>query len=198
MILCVDVGIGLIGVMVVHVERAYFGTVCQMNHFRDGRMPPANFLSVLILYIGAIGYQCVCVPYEGRQFLDIGAVVKTGRFGKKLIVGDVADGAVLVIDPVPQAMSRVIEQNRLHLDAVDGNKPFFQVLKGHGGAEFFDFDGEIDTVHLSGNQFTDGNISMGRPHDIEFIALLVQGGEKGQGIDVVPMGMGNEYLGFDF
>ena len=38
---------------------------------------------------------------------------------------------------------------------------------------------------------------MGRTHNFEFIALFVQGGEKGQGIDVVPMGMGNEYLGLD-
>jgi len=33
-------------------------------------------MRVLILAIGAIGDQCVCIPDEGSQFLDIGTVVK--------------------------------------------------------------------------------------------------------------------------
>jgi len=152
-------------------------------------------LGVLIFAIGTIGDQCICVADKGGQFLDVGAVVKTARFWEKLIVGDVADGAVFVIDPVSQAISRVIEQHRLDFNTVEAESAFFQVLKGHSSSEFFDFNRKIDTIHLTGNQLPYGNVPMGRSHDFKFVALSVERGKKGQGIDVIPMGVGNEYLG---
>ena len=117
--------------------------------------------------------------------------------GVEFVVGDITYGSGFVFHPIPKAMTRMVQQHGVYFYTVDVQGLLFQIAKGNHGAEFLDVDRKIDAVHLPRDKFPGGNVAVGGTADFNFVALNIQGLEKGEGIDVVPVWMGNENFGSD-
>ena len=121
--------------------------------------------------------------------------VELASFLEHLIVGDVADGAAVVVNPIAQAFAGVAQQLCLDADTVNLDAFFFQVAEIDPGGKLAQGDGEVDPVHLSRDELAHRGVALVRTKNLELISLHVQRGEEGDCVDVIPVGMRDENAG---
>ena len=79
-------------------------------------------------------------------------------------------------------------------DAIDFEGPLLEVPEKDAGGQFLDGDREIDVVHLRRDHLAHGGIAMGGTEDLAFVPRNIEGREVGDGVNVVPVGVGYENL----
>ena len=111
-------------------------------------MPPPDFGFVFLVGVGGVRNQDVGIAAEIGQFLFVVREVELASFLEHLIVGDVADGAAIVVNSIAETFTGVAEEFGFYANTVDLEAFLFKVAKIDPRAKFAQGDGEVDPVHL--------------------------------------------------
>ena len=184
------------GVVVVRVvmeddELLDVRRLAEPGTFGPGGMPPVYLAGEFFVGVGAVVDDQVGAFYE---FQDVLVRFPGGMFG----IGDQAGRLAAVIDSVTGGAVRMIEQRGAHADIpIEGEFLLQEVLIGDVRLHGLQGHREHGRGHLARQDaFNPALVVEMAGHDVQGEPGIVGELEKREAVDVIPMGVGHEQIGF--
>jgi hypothetical protein len=189
----IDRRVALARIVVDEIEGAHARSPRQLGDLAHRRMAPVHVLGVLLVGVGAVGDERVGVAAELGEPFDV-LVRSERRVGRvELIVGDIAEPAPRVLEPVAETVAGMAQQHRVHPDAADLVLALDEIAVLHVGGELARGDRKEHAVHLGRDEAAHVDVAMRGPADLEGVALHVERTEERQRVDVVPVRMRDQH-----
>lgn len=196
----VQLVVGAVGVVVEEQEMFDAGVGGLADHGIDAAMAPADAG-------GVFGGGVLGVVDENVRLVDEGADVALAAQGgtgwgglgaaggvgaTDLVVGRVDERACRGIEAEGDASARVMDSGGAGADLADAESEGAQLFDGDGAGHLGEGDGEEGGFDGSGDRAFEAGPGASPAEDADFLTGEVGGGEEGETLDVVPVGVGDE------
>ncbi len=208
----IDVVIGPIRLMVKKNAVFYAGFIRQFQREEVMGMPPADLIDILfgrircIMYehIGAFGELNDALIRITVMFLEllqhdrfeVGHAL-SGLLIERFVVAHVNDGFPFIVDPVSNGESGMVHIDRTDMRIEDGEFFLTDAAEIKVRFEFVQLDGEIDLLHLVGDDVLQIDLFPVRADNGDLIPGNKCRFEERKSLDMVPMRMSDEDVCFD-
>lgn len=130
----------------------------------------------------------------GDGALGAGVVggMRCGRWAGHLVVGDVGDGAGGGCEAEGDAAAGVMDAGGGGVDLADAEAGGAQFLDGDGAWHLGEGDGEERGFDGGGDGAFEAGAGAAPAQDADVLSGEVGGGEEGEALDMIPMGMGDQ------
>ena len=142
--------------------------------------------------IGGVGDQQIRTANKIGQPFHVREVVTRVGLQVKLVIRDVTDFPAITSEFVAEAVAGMLQQHRFDSHRAEFERFLAQIAEQQPRAEFSNGHGKINALHLCRDGALDSQVALIGPEQFDLVAAHIQGPEKGDGVDMIPVRVRNE------